>query len=174
MHIPRCQHIKVNGTQCGSPALRGRRFCYFHACHEAKPARAGSFDFPMLEDANAVQIALMQVIRAIADDRIDSKRASLLLYALQTASFNLKRANLEPELEDLVLDTASLAPEITPPDPVEQLRAFRRTFWKLQDPKLRQLDRDMIASECAPQTADSVPMPPLDGATSADAKAPLG
>ncbi len=28
--IPRCQHIKVNGTQCGSPALRRNRLCYFH------------------------------------------------------------------------------------------------------------------------------------------------
>jgi hypothetical protein len=28
--IPRCTHIKTNGTQCGSPALRGRRFCFFH------------------------------------------------------------------------------------------------------------------------------------------------
>ena len=26
----RCQHIKVNGTQCGSPALRRNRFCFFH------------------------------------------------------------------------------------------------------------------------------------------------
>ncbi len=30
VHIPRCTHIKTNGTQCGSPALRGRRFCFFH------------------------------------------------------------------------------------------------------------------------------------------------
>ena len=26
----RCQHIKVNGVQCGSPALRRNRFCFFH------------------------------------------------------------------------------------------------------------------------------------------------
>jgi len=29
----RCQHIKVNGTHCGSPALRRNRFCYFHKVH---------------------------------------------------------------------------------------------------------------------------------------------
>ena len=28
--IARCQHIKVNGIQCGSPALKDRKFCYFH------------------------------------------------------------------------------------------------------------------------------------------------
>jgi len=30
VHIPRCAHIKTNGTQCGCPSLRERRFCYFH------------------------------------------------------------------------------------------------------------------------------------------------
>lgn len=25
-----CQHTKDNGELCGSPAMRGKRFCYFH------------------------------------------------------------------------------------------------------------------------------------------------
>src|SRR5271169_4705534 len=29
-NIRSCTHIKVNGTRCGSPALRGEVFCYFH------------------------------------------------------------------------------------------------------------------------------------------------
>ena len=29
-HILRCQHIKVNGTQCGSPSLRECKYCYYH------------------------------------------------------------------------------------------------------------------------------------------------
>src|SRR6266850_979159 len=29
----RCQHIKVNGTQCGCPALRRNQLCYFHKRH---------------------------------------------------------------------------------------------------------------------------------------------
>jgi hypothetical protein len=28
--IRRCQHIKVNGAQCGSPAVREHNYCYFH------------------------------------------------------------------------------------------------------------------------------------------------
>jgi hypothetical protein len=28
-----CQHIKVNGLQCGSPAMRRNKFCYFHKRH---------------------------------------------------------------------------------------------------------------------------------------------
>jgi hypothetical protein len=28
--IPICEHVKKNGRRCGSPALRGRHFCYIH------------------------------------------------------------------------------------------------------------------------------------------------
>jgi hypothetical protein len=33
-NIPQCQHIKLNGVRCGSPALRGKDLCYFHNRHE--------------------------------------------------------------------------------------------------------------------------------------------
>ena len=37
LNIPRCRHLKVNGTQCGSPALKDHRFCFFHQqWHERK------------------------------------------------------------------------------------------------------------------------------------------
>ena len=26
---PRCEHIRMNGRRCGSPALRGESHCYF-------------------------------------------------------------------------------------------------------------------------------------------------
>ena len=34
---PRCRHIKANGTQCGSPALRNKKFCFYH--HEDRPLK---------------------------------------------------------------------------------------------------------------------------------------
>jgi len=110
--IPRCQHIKVNGTQCGSPALRRHRLCYFHKSWQqtrivlnadrARRARA-VFDLPMLEDANSIQVALMQVMRLILSGQIDAKNAGLLLYALQTASSNLARTNFEPTIKTRVV-----------------------------------------------------------------------
>src|SRR5208282_6094370 len=66
--IPRCQHIKVNGTQCGSPALRRNRLCYFHKSWQGASIALGAnrarrnravFDLPLLEDANSIQLALM-------------------------------------------------------------------------------------------------------------------
>ena len=110
--IPRCQHIKVNGTQCGSPALRRHRLCYFHKSWQqtrivlgANRARRAPavFDLPMLEDANSIQVALMQVMRLILSGQIDAKNAGLLLYALQTASTNLSRTNFEPTIKTRVV-----------------------------------------------------------------------
>jgi hypothetical protein len=45
---------------------------------------------PTLEDANSIQMALMQVMEALLRDQIDNKLAGLLLYGLQIASSNLQ------------------------------------------------------------------------------------
>ena len=111
-YIPRCTHIKTNGTQCGSPALRGRRFCFFHKNWQAQrvqlnaqPAAPLSFTMPVLEDAESVQVALMQIMRLLVAGQLDAKIAGLLLYALQTASANLRQMKLQPyKLEKIVID----------------------------------------------------------------------
>jgi hypothetical protein len=108
-YLNRCQHIKVNGTQCGSPALRRNRLCYFHKRHHderiqlntdrqkndrqkhARSRRRVAIDLPVFEDANSVQVTLMQITRLLIAGDIDTKTAGLVLYALQTASCNLSR-----------------------------------------------------------------------------------
>lgn len=119
----RCQHIKVNGVQCGSPALRRNRFCFFHKrFHDERIRLAadrarrspGTFVLPVLEDANSIQIALMQVMRLLLSHQIDHKTASLLLYALQTASGNLRRTSFDANHHEIILDPKDAA--ITPLD----------------------------------------------------------
>jgi hypothetical protein len=119
----RCQHIKVNGTQCGCPALRRNKLCYFHKRHHeeriqlnadrrnadrVKEAHArrrpATLELPVLEDANSIQVSLMQIMRLVAAGRIELKAAGLLLYALQTASANLSRTSFEPHMHNVVLD----------------------------------------------------------------------
>ncbi len=113
----RCQHLKVNGTQCGSPALRRNRFCFFHKRFQderiklsADRARHGvaTFVLPVLEDANSIQVALMQVMRLLVSRQIDHKTASLLLYALQTASTNLRMTTFKPLAQDVILDPSTV------------------------------------------------------------------
>jgi hypothetical protein len=111
-NVPRCQHVKVNGTQCGSPALRRKHHCYFHErVHREREILAEDqsgrrkFGFPLLEDANSVQVALMKVIQMVGSGVLDHKTAGLMLYGLQTASANLRHAKFEPaKFTDVVID----------------------------------------------------------------------
>ena len=110
-NVPRCQHIKVNGVQCGSPSLYRRRQCFFHERARLQHNRIvndqfkqARFVLPVLEDANAVQMALMQVMQLLAWGEMDRKVAGLLLYGLQTASSNLRNTDFEPsEPTDVVI-----------------------------------------------------------------------
>ena len=53
-------------------------------------------DLPPLEDAESIQIAISLVVAALARNRIDSRRAATILYALQLASTNARSINTEP------------------------------------------------------------------------------
>jgi hypothetical protein len=75
----RCQHLKTNGTQCGSPALRRNRFCYFHKRYQEERIRlnvdrrrrgTATFFLPVLEDANSIQMSLMQIVRLLLTGQI--------------------------------------------------------------------------------------------------------
>ena len=153
--ILRCQHLKINGTQCGSPALRNERYCYFH--HESnqtfltvddKPRarqrvrpRPVHVQLPLLEDANSIQVALMQIMRLVLAGEIEHRTAGLLLYALQTASANLAQTSFEPEkLTSVVIDQDTVAS--TP---------LAATQWSLRGPG--QHDDD----ETHPQQGDEDP-----------------
>lgn len=96
-NIPQCQHIRCNGVRCGSPALRGKQHCYYHD-YTRKPSRV----LAELEDAESIQLALRQVIKWVAFG-METKRAALILYALQIASSNLKY--IEPlDWDEVVVD----------------------------------------------------------------------
>jgi hypothetical protein len=134
---PRCRHVKVNGTQCGSPAVRSKSFCYYHQqhrpilaeCYSDGEYSTGEILLPVFEDAHSVQSVIRQVMQMLLQKRIERKTASLLLYALQIASSNLKRMELEkPQPEQVVIDIVTplkyeppiAAPELTEEELKEQ------------------------------------------------------
>ena len=115
--IRRCQHIKVNGTQCGSPAVREHNYCYFHVRWHRKGMQVNAYlkeeqilTLPTLEDANSIQVGLAEVMRQLAAQMIDHRTAALMLYALQIASANVKFTSFEPEQPtQVVIDRECLA-----------------------------------------------------------------
>ena|SRR5208282_173645 len=112
--IRRCQHIKTNGTQCGSPALRDGKFCYHH--QECRPERvtvkgadgkASEILVPVFEDAHSIQAMVRQVVVLMLEDKIDDKKAGRVLYALQIAAAHMEAE--KPRPVQVVVDAAKVA-----------------------------------------------------------------
>jgi hypothetical protein len=93
-----CTHIKVTGVRCGSPALRGEQFCYFHQRMlrgVQVPPNARLHPVALIENEEAIQASLMEVINAIARNTIDLRRADLMLKALHIAVKNAHRVRFD-------------------------------------------------------------------------------
>ena len=118
-----CHHIKTNGTQCNSPALRDRRYCYFHQRSRpallnlsTNPNTPSLFSLPPLEDAHAIQFALRQVMLNSLAGNLNDKKVGLMLYALQIASSNLKNVKAEiPAPDQVVVDLPARSEPRRPP-----------------------------------------------------------
>ena len=68
---PRCEKVREDGTVCGCPQMKGYRYCYAH--ERMLEMRSGRLELPALEDANAVQMAIMRVQKALIDDEISER-----------------------------------------------------------------------------------------------------
>jgi len=89
---PRCQYTKTNGNVCGSPAVKGESFCYFHG--EARTRRKAEeasilHEVPILEDKLSLQLAITRLCVQLVGGSIDEKRGRVLIAALRLAQKNL-------------------------------------------------------------------------------------
>ncbi len=95
-----CSQRKANGDPCQSPALRGERICHYHKVM-GKPtinidnSPSGHAYLPVFEDAVSIQSAISDVCEMMLHRRIETKEASILLYAMQVASTNMAHMNGE-------------------------------------------------------------------------------
>jgi hypothetical protein len=109
-----CTHIKVTGVRCGSPALRGEQFCYFHQnAHRGvrRPQQSRLHPIALIEDEESIQYALMEVINALMRNTIDLKRATLILRALHIAVKNASRVKYGIQ----GMNAVTKIPEYAPP-----------------------------------------------------------
>ncbi len=104
IEIRRCRHVKTNGTQSGSPALKSKELCYYHEQNQPREVELyldgerysdGSIVLPVFEDAHSIQSVIRQVVQLMLSRRIERKDAGVLLYALQIAACNLKTMQAE-------------------------------------------------------------------------------
>ena len=161
-----CRHIHTDGRRCASPALREQELCFFHQTSRsaiARPKRRRgrqvAFDLPIPEDRSAIQLSIGEVLRRVASNDVDPRRAGLLLYGLQIASNNLPRAAGEPAstpIEDITFDPllGTLAP--TAELPSTSPHAHRRS---LSEILLEELGLDPNSLNPAPSTPYPVTPP---------------
>lgn len=83
--IPVCQRTKPDGHRCGSPALKGKRFCYYHYGLPLARIRP----IADLTDAASLQTAIADVLDGLRNRTIEKQQAHLVLYALYLAMQNL-------------------------------------------------------------------------------------
>lgn len=110
MAVATCQHIKPGGARCGSPALRGQDYCYFHiGAHRTIPSvnlwptgelpsrnNPQSLDavdqnlsrqrYEPPNEAVAIQIGFARLIRGVTQGLLNARQAKLILSALHKAA----------------------------------------------------------------------------------------
>ena len=102
-NVRNCTHIKVTGQRCGSPALRGEFFCYFHTrVIKGVPQRIDMRldSMALLEDCESIQLSIMHVVDGLIKGTMETPRARLILEALRIAARNAKNVRFEPCYED--------------------------------------------------------------------------
>lgn len=80
----RCAHMRLDGSRCGSPAMREREYCFYH-----REIHADHYELPALEDHRSIQLAYMQLYRNVGIGAISLTNAKVLLQILQGAAKNL-------------------------------------------------------------------------------------
>ena len=102
--MPRCRWIKQGGTTCRSPQMKNHIYCFAHT--QMAEAQALALRLPPPEDANAIQVGLMRIQKALIEDTITTRKAGLLLYSMQLALTNVGQTTFgQAKDEELVRET---------------------------------------------------------------------
>ena len=126
-NVRRCTHVQITGHRCGSPALKQEYFCYFHT-RMIKGVQTGVdsqiHPVALIENAEAIQAAIMHTIDAVLKGTIDNKRANIVLKALYIAVRNSRNVYFHLREDEMVRQVPNYAqqyltehPELNSPEP---------------------------------------------------------
>src|SRR5271166_1196051 len=100
MQYETCRHLHPDGAYCGSPALRDRKYCYYHLLERGRRLRRARalrdnqpyrLEIQSLDNLYAVRAALTDIAQALAAGQLDPRTAGKLLYAIQQVSATNRR-----------------------------------------------------------------------------------
>jgi len=95
MQYPTCRHVHETGTYCGSPALRDRKYCYYHLMQRTRRLRRARalrdnvpyrLEIPALDNLYAIRNAITEVVQAVGSGQLDPRAAGKMLYGIQQAN----------------------------------------------------------------------------------------
>jgi len=122
MQYETCRHVKEDGTYCGSPALRDRKYCYYHLMQRGRRLRRARalrdnlpyrLEIQSLDNLYAVRAALTEIAQALAAGQLDPRTAGKLLYAIQQVSATNRRIEqLEAAQLENKKDAKDRVPEV--------------------------------------------------------------
>src|SRR5580704_11623977 len=84
MQYETCRHVKEDGIYCGSPALRDRKYCYYHLMQRGRRLRRARalrdnqpyrLEIQSLDNLYAVRAALTDIAQALAAGQLDARTA---------------------------------------------------------------------------------------------------
>src|ERR1043166_4337719 len=143
---PRCRWVRQDGTTCGSPQMKRHIYCFAHRQMAEAQALALALRLPALEDANAIQVGLMRIQKALIEGTISTKTAGLLLYSMQLALQNVGRTTFgQVKAEDPVRETV---------DGEEALSDQRSAFSENQESFTAKGAKDAEEEQVLPLNAD--------------------
>jgi hypothetical protein len=91
-----------------------KRHIYCFAHRQMAEAQALALRLPALEDANAIQVGLMRIQKALIEGTISTKTAGLLLYSMQLALQNVGRTTFgQVKAEEPVREVETVDPLTT-------------------------------------------------------------
>jgi len=125
-----CSHIKGDGIRCGTPALNGRQFCYFHqrAHHPGARIATRRYRAPLPDSAASLQIAMAHAMQALMSGDLTPKQANSIMYGinLSTNLLRLSKPLSESEKQQVVTDI---------PEAMEEVLVAPETGSEEADPK---------------------------------------
>ena len=101
-----CNFPKADGLPCSSPALTGKKLCFYHHRDRIRQQNIGSAvrradvlgpKLPPMKSLYDIRAALNDVIQALATGSISDRRAGRVLFDIQQATTALRQANKSPE-----------------------------------------------------------------------------
>src|SRR5271167_2675370 len=96
-----CNFPKADDLPCASPALTGKKLCFYHHRDRIRQQNIGSAirradvlgpKLPPMKSFYDIRAALNEVIQALAAGSISDRRAGRVLFDIQQASVALRQA----------------------------------------------------------------------------------